>query len=432
VHRVVTELRSVAISADEAHAVFMLVGHDGGMTQLFPDFRPMSMTVVSETYPPEINGVAMTLGRLVRALVDRGHRIEVVRCRQPASNDGAAVEVCADGARHLEMPSLPIPRYRGLRFGLPCAATLEDRWRQARPELVHIATEGPLGRSAMRAALGLGVPVTTSFHTNFDQYARHYGMSFLRGPVTSWLRAFHRRARITMVPSPDAIERLRDAGFEHLALLGRGVDAELFTPRKRDAALRRTWECGDEDTVLLHVGRVAAEKDLPLALDAWESLRRQRPHLRFVVAGDGPLRERLQRQHPAARFLGAVPLDDLARIYASADIFAFPSRSETFGNVLLEAMSSGLASIAFDYAAARLHVVDGVNGLTAPCDGIDLWRDGLLRLVDDPALRRSCANAARQTVEAVSWRSVVERFEQLVRQAVDGDRHSSRRQVAAA
>lgn len=383
--------------------------------------RPaLAIALVTETYPPEINGVAMTMSRLVGGLAARGHRVEVVRPRQVGERGDPAQ---ADPlVRELVRPGLPIPGYAALRLGVPSTGLLLARWRRARPDAVHIVTEGPLGCSALKAAEKLAIPVTSSYHTNFDDYTRHYRIGALAGVVEGWLRRFHNRTSVTMVPSADLVARLQRAGYRNCALWSRGVDLQLFNPAHRDPALRASWGAGPDDPVCLHVGRVAPEKDIPLALEAFRAIRAADPRARMVVAGDGPARAALQRACPEALFTGALPVADLARTYASADLFLFPSRSETFGNVLCEAMASGLPAVGFDYAAARMHGRDGVNMLSVPCDRPDLFAPAALRLAGDAALRGALAAAAVATMQANAWSRVVDRFEELLWRAVRSDR----------
>jgi glycosyltransferase involved in cell wall biosynthesis len=256
----------------------------------------------------------------------------------------------------------PVPRYPGLRFGLPAGRRLAARWGAQRPDAVYIATEGPLGWSALRAARRLGIPAATGFHTRFDDYMGQYGAGFLSPWVFAWLRRFHNRGAATLVPTRELHDQLAQQGFRHVQRLGRAVDTRRFHPGWRDAALRAHWGLGDEDLALLYVGRLAAEKNLPLLARAYHALRARRPGTRLVVVGDGPARAQLLELVPDAVFAGVRRDDDLARHFASADLFVFPSRSETFGNVILEAMASGLPVVAFDYGATREHLADGAHG----------------------------------------------------------------------
>ncbi len=379
------------------------------------EFRSLRISLVTETFQPEINGVSMTLGRLVEGLARRSHLMEVVRCKRP----GETPPEPPPGITHLVLPSLPIPRYHGLRLGLPARGLLRERWSRERPDLVHVATEGPLGRSALLAATDLGLPLSSSYHTNFHDYSRHYGIGFLRSMVEGYLRRFHNRTRVTMVPSPDVLQQLSTAGYHNLTTLGRGVDTVLFNPAKRDQELRAAWGAGPTDPVLLHVGRVAPEKNIPLALQAFRTIQKTVPNARMVVVGDGPLRPGLASANPAVRFTGELTISDLTRYYASADIFLFPSMSETFGNVLLEACASGLATISFDYAAPHSYIRPGDNGLLATFADEADWRTQACALAADPAQIGRLRRAARITAEGLGWDAVIDRFEHLLRRVTD-------------
>ncbi|MEP7301707.1 MAG: glycosyltransferase family 1 protein, partial [Caldimonas sp.] len=288
----------------------------------------MRIAYVTETWPPELNGVSLTVERTVRYLRSRGHLVELIRPRQPG-------EERLDASDELRTAGCVIPMYPDLRFGLARAGTLARRFRQSRPDLVHLATPGPLAWAALTAAGSLGIATTSDFRTNFHQYSRHYGLGFLAGPVLALLRRFHNLTRRTFVPTQAARRELAGAGFHHLSVVGRGVDGGRFTTAARSAALRAEWQAGPETPVFLAVGRVAAEKNVELALRAFERARQGRPDLRMIVVGDGPARARLAAAHPEARFVGARRGADLAAHYASADVFLFPSLSDTFGNVVM-------------------------------------------------------------------------------------------------
>ena len=368
----------------------------------------MKLAVVTETFPPEINGVAMTFGTIARELGRRGHDLTVYRPRRrdlPPAGDHPEYKV-------IPLPGLPIPGYPLLRLGLPAGATLRARWLADRPDLVHVATEGPLGASAVTAARALGLPVTSSFHTNFHAYTRHYGFSAFHRLTLAWLRHVHNRTRRTFAPTAELCAELAECGFRDLAVLSRGVDTAQFRPDRRSSALREAWGAGPSDPVVIHAGRMAAEKNYPLVLRAFAAMRAVEPRLRCVLVGDGPLRASLQRSFPDGVFTGFIPRDDLARHYASADIYIHASLTETFGNVLTEAMASGLAVAGFNYAAALRFVRSGENGLTVPCDRPDDLVAAAVRLAAEPALRERLGRAARTTVEPQSWDAVIGRFEQ--------------------
>jgi glycosyltransferase involved in cell wall biosynthesis len=313
--------------------------------------------LVTETYPPDVNGVALTVQALETGLRRLGHDVGLVRPQRDEDTLRADPDL-------MLVESAPIPRYPGLRFGLPAGRRLSARWTAHRPDAVYIATEGPLGWSALRACRRLGIPVATGFHTRFDDYVGRYGAAFLSPWVFSWLRRFHNRADATLVPTRELQDTLGQQGFRHVLRLGRAVDTRAFHPGFRDPALRAAWNAADGAPVVIHVGRIAPEKNLPLAVRAYRALQRQRPDARFVWVGDGPARAELQAANPDFIFTGIQRGDALARHFASADVFCFPSLSETFGNVTLEAMASGIATVAFDYGAAREHLCNGVHGAT--------------------------------------------------------------------
>jgi glycosyltransferase involved in cell wall biosynthesis len=367
----------------------------------------VKLAIVTETFPPEINGVAMTFGVIASELGRRGHSVAVYR---PWRKDLPEATVRAD-YRQVPMAGLPIPGYPLLRMGLPARGRLRRTWTVDRPDLVHVATEGPLGLSAIKAARSLGIPVTSSFHTNFHAYTKHYKISLFRNIALGWLRYVHNLTLRTFVPTTDLCGELSALGFANLAVLSRGVDTRQFTPERRSNALRSDWKAAPDDPVVIHVGRMAAEKNYPLLFRAYSAMAAANPRCRFVLAGEGPLKRALMRDHPECVFAGFFSRDEIGRYYASADIYVHASLTETFGNVLTEAMASGLASVGFDYAAARIFMRDGVNGLTAPPEDPDALIAAAVKLATDPALRRRLRIAGRMAVEAQSWATVIAKFE---------------------
>jgi glycosyltransferase involved in cell wall biosynthesis len=365
--------------------------------------------VVTETYPPEVNGVAHTLGHLVRGLRERGHQVSLVYPRRPYVEGRGGGDVRGTTL----VAGVGAPGYPGVRIGLPAGTLLTARWSRDRPDAIYVATPGPLGWSAVGVARRLRIPVVSGFHTNFHRYAGHYHAGWLQALVTRGLRRFHNATTATLVATDDLREELDAAGYRNLHVLGRGVDTRLFAPARRSAVLRAAWGAGDDDRVAVHVGRVAAEKNLGLAVDAYRALRHAGLAHRLVIVGDGPQRAALQRAHPDLVFTGMQSGEALAAHYASADLFLFPSETETFGNVVLEAMASGLALVAYDHAAARVHVTDGVTGVLAPLGDAAAFVQRTLALARSPelsALRRR----ARAVALDVAWPRVVHRFESLL------------------
>jgi glycosyltransferase involved in cell wall biosynthesis len=368
----------------------------------------MRIAIVTETWPPEINGVALTVQSLARGLAALGHAVELVRPHQRSASDPG----CPEEFEQLLLPGAALPRYPGLRFGLPAQRHLHRHWSESPPDALYIATEGPLGFSALGTARRLGIPACTGFHTRFDDFVNHYGFGLLTPLVFAYLRRFHNRAAATLVPTAELVDFLGSNGFRNVRLLSRAVDTNLFHPRHRDAQLRARWGLDADDLAIVYVGRLAAEKNLGLAVRAFEAIRARHPRARFVIVGDGPARAGLAAQYPSILFAGMLRGEELARHYASGDLFLFPSRSETFGNVTLEALASGLPVIAFDYGAAREHIRDDLAGARVALHNDDQFIEAAVAIADRIASARPAraCDAARSSVSALSPASVAEHF----------------------
>jgi len=358
----------------------------------------MKIDIVTDTFAPDINGVAMTLGRLAEGLRLRGHRVHVIRTGEGAQKNETLAA------------SVTLPGYKEVRVGLPESYKLRKRWLKRRPDAIYVATESLLGRSAVKAAKSLGIAVATGFHTNFHEYMDQYRLGSLQPAALAYLKRFHRHSDCTLAPSPELVERLKAECLEEVYLLGRGVDTHLFAPAKRCGSLRAGWGASADSPVAIVVGRLAAEKNLELAIDAFEEMRAIFPDLQCVLVGDGPSRGKLEEKHPWIHFSGMLSGEELARHYASADVLLFPSETETFGNVLLEGMASGLITISYDYAAAARYVRTGENGYVAEKGN----REEFIRLsVEATGHHRHAGlrHAARETTSGLGWDQVVWEFE---------------------
>jgi len=388
------------------------IGVSDGCARLAASHRQpcrMRIAIVTETWPPEINGVALTVQSLATGLAALGHSIEIVRPRQ---DDEPAASIA--GFDHLPMPGAALPKYPGLRFGFPAHRALHRRWSQRRPDVLYIATEGPLGLTALGAARRLGIPASTGFHTRFDDYARHYGFGFLTPIVYAYLRRFHNRADATLVPTAELAQFLEANRFKNVRLLRRAVDTKRFHPAQRDDALRASWGVGDGDLALIYVGRIAPEKNLDLAVEAFRAVQKKHPGARFVLVGDGPARRTLAAHNPDFVFAGVHRGVDLARHYASGDLFVFPSVTETFGNVTLEALASGVPVIAFDYGAAREYMRDASTGTRVKADDRDGFVAAAVAITDDVQRLRNLRESARAAVEGLDPASVAASFAELL------------------
>ncbi len=376
--------------------------------------RSLRIAVVTETYPPEVNGVAMTIARIVEGLHDRNHDLQLIRPRQTRDDEADR----APRFHEVLMRGLPIPRYPHLKMGLPAKKALVRLWSHERPDVVHVATEGPLGYSALHAARQLKLPVTSDFRTNFHAYSRHYGVGWMRAPIVAYLRRFHNATATTMVPTEPLRAELTAIGFRNVAVVSRGVDTTRFDPTRRDESLRASWGVQPNDCVVACVGRLAPEKNFATLQKAFEAIRAAKPRARLLLVGDGPLQEQLARDLPDAIFAGRRSGIDLAAHYASADLFLMASLTETFGNVTCEAMASGLPVVAFDYAAGAQLVTSGENGLLVPFGDAEAFVDAALGLALDRERRSAMGAAARARARLQDWNDVLARFETLLSRAI--------------
>ena len=384
------------VPADVRSAIPSSGGHRG---------TRLRIAYVTETYPPELNGVSLTVRRAVDYLRERGHDIEVVRPRQDA-----------DGRRDTQpdevlVPGMGLPTYPGVRFGFPAGIRLNARWSKQRPDLVHVATEGPLGWSALRTAVALGIPVTSDYRTHFQRYSGHYGVGWLGTTIDAYLRNFHNRAHLTFVSTTALEAELSARGYENVVRVGRGIDMRLFNPARRSRSLRAEWGLDDNALAVIHVGRLAREKNLQLAARAFERIRTVQPEARMIWVGDGPQRRRMERAYPDHVFIGVKRDAALATCYASGDLFLFPSLTETFGNVTLEALASGLATVAFREGAAAQHGTDGMTARLVEPGDERAFIAAAVELATTPALFESLRRNAPSAVERLAWPAVLSRFE---------------------
>lgn len=381
----------------------------------------LRVAVVSETWPPEINGVAATMHRLAIELRQQGHAIQVIRPRQPAD----AVQGAHDKPFDETLTrGLPIPAYPHLRMGLPAKRLLTNMWGQHRPDIIHVATEGPLGWSAMQAARTLKIPVSSDFRTNFHQYSRHYGAGRFTEIVATYLRKFHNLTHFTTVPTDKLRRELEALGFERLRVLSRGIDVNRFSPEHRSDCLRNQWGVALDDRVYLYVGRLAPEKNPGLLARAWKVISSRDERARLVIVGDGPAAAMYRQSLPQAVFVGPQMGHELAVHYASADVFLFPSTTETYGNVVPEAMASGLMGLTFDYAASSELVVHDHNGWIASyaSEAHYLTLAGELALMPAEQLSHQ-RQQARATMQSRGWDVIGQQIEQWWRDQITSQPH---------
>ncbi len=364
------------------------------------DATDLRLALFTDTALPQINGVTRTLDRLVRAVRERGGDVLTLTTTDPAAVDDATVR---------RFPSTPFWAYPELRVAAPSTAVAMRELRAFEPTLVHVATPFGIGLAGRAAAHRLRVPLVSSYHTSFSAYAGFYGLGALAAPGWRYLRWFHNGGLRTYCPTRAVQHELESHGIRRTGLWGRGVDTARFSPRRRSSAFRHGRLGASADTIVVaYVGRLAVEKGLDLALDAMRAAQ-ERTERRFVFAfaGDGPYAATCRAKAPAnSVFLGRLEGHELATLYASADLFVFPSRTDTFGNVLLEAMASGVPVVAADAAPTRELLRGGDSGVLVGADGPMPMARALLRLAADVERRGELAGRGLTTAAQHSWDAV--------------------------
>ncbi len=362
------------------------------------DASTLRLAIFSDTYAPQVNGVARTLERLVRAVEARGGTVRVFTVDDPDATPLPQVE---------RYPSAPFWAYKQLRLSLPPHRRVMTALESFAPTLVHAATEFGVGMAGRRAARALGVPFVSSYHTSFTAYARFYRLGLLAQPGWTFLRWFHNAGLRTYCPTPSIVEDVNAEGFTNTRVWSRGVDRARFSPRFRSNALRERIGATDDTLVVSYVGRIAAEKGLDVALEAIRLAVSARPgRLRFMAVGDGPFEAELHRLAPPDSWLpGKLLGDALSEAYASSDVFLFPSVTDTFGNVLLEAMASGVPVVGADVGPTREQLAPDRGWLVTPGDAGG-FAAALVALVDDRAALATARQQALAFAASKSWRSV--------------------------
>jgi glycosyltransferase involved in cell wall biosynthesis len=378
----------------------------------------MRIAFFSEVYWPMVSGVANTLLRLVEALEERGHAVRVYSATYPLDGMPDRPEVHRS-------PSRPLLVSPEVQWAFADHGAIRADLARFAPDLVHVVTEFAMGVAGLRAARALGVPLIASAHTDYERYAGRYGLAWTVGPGWHYLRWFYRNASRVLAPSGVYERHLRARGVAHTGIWTRGVDSSRFHPGYRSNDYRRSCDCGPDDVLVTYVGRLAPEKGLDVLLDAWYRLGDRRRGARLAFVGRGLMEPEIRRRALPGVFIkefrrGAA----LAEAYASADVFAFPSGTETFGNVLLEAMASHLAPVAVADGGLVDYAEHGRNALLVPPGDAQAFAEALGRLIGDPQLRRRLAQAGRHTAEARSWSAVDDRLLEEYRSVI-AERKSS-------
>lgn len=374
---------------------------------------------VSDTFRPEVNGVTNTLNHWISHLQQKNYKIKIIRPKQDKNDVGNDDE--------LTIKSFKIPAYSELKFGFPNYFQLKNTIESWNPDVVYIATEGLLGLLTSIICRRQDIPCISGFHTNFHKYGAYYKLKWLHNNIYRYLRFFHNFTDATLVPTTQQKRQLETSGFERVNVLSRGVDSLLFNPKKRCNQLRKSWKLNsiDNDKVVLYVGRLANEKNIELAVDSFREIQLRFPSTKMVIVGNGPLKSQLEMNNPDIIFPGVKRGEELASFYASSDIFLFPSLSDTFGNVVLEAMASGLAVIGFDEAAIHEHSYNGQNNIAVTIHKdrfghqiIDKSNQEFINVVsktfENPYFLNKLQLNARNHIEQISWSSITSQLIEIL------------------
>ena len=374
--------------------------------------RPrLKIAIVTETWPPEINGVALSMMQLCQGLQRLGHKILLVRPTQKA--------ICTEFHPEQEclVMSQAIPKYPSLHFGWPQYLKISKAFERFAPDVVHIVTEGPLGLTALQAAKSRKIAVSSGFHSPFQDFSRFFDLAFLVKPIQRYLTWFHNSTDLTCVPSQYTEQALRQYGVTcPLVVVGRGVDTTKFSPKHRSQPLRQQWGADEQTRVMLYVGRLSPEKEVDVLIKSFHALQTaQGKNIKFVIVGDGPDRARLSKmaQSDDVIFMGSLSGQELATAYASADVFGFASQADTFGNVVLEAIASGLAVVAYDYVCAHQHVQHERTGWLSPLGDTDHLIRSICNLPPLAQLRQM-GLLASESVQENGWQFPVQQLEQAL------------------
>jgi glycosyltransferase involved in cell wall biosynthesis len=377
------------------------------------------IALFSEVYWPMVSGVGVTLLRLTRALEERGHEVRVYSASYPLAHGQA------DRPEVHRSPSVPLFLYPDVQWAFPRLRDVLEDAANFRPDVVHVATEFAMGMTGLKVARQLRVPVIASAHTDYEQYAARYGVDWAVRAGWRYLRWFYGQSHRVLCPSRVYQEHLHSRGVTHTGIWSRGVDPNSFHPRFRSEAYRRAIGVEPGDLLVTYIGRIAREKNLTLLLEAWDRLAPDRGSARLALVGRGPLEAEIRRREiPGVHVAGLMDGRPLSTAYASADIFAFPSATETFGNSLLEAMGSGLPSLVAAAGGVLEFSQHGGNAWLVEPNSVAAIAEGLNRLLHDAGLRRRLAEGALRTAHERRWDGVYDRLLEDYQSAIDARRDS--------
>ncbi|GIX42863.1 MAG: glycosyl transferase [Leptospiraceae bacterium] len=346
-------------------------------------WKKLKIAIVTETYPPDINGVANSLHQVINEL-KKQQEILILRPEETFYSLNIQTNL-----KEIFFPYISLPFYNEVKLGIPLFQRIYDAFNIFKPDIVHIITEGPLGFSSLIIAKQMKIPIIADYRTNFDQYLDFYGLEFLKDFIQYYLKYFHNQCDLTLVPDETIKKRLIQSKYQNIKVLYRGINTSIFNPDNFSINIRQKFNIDPDDILFLYVGRIAPEKNLDFLCNLFYQLHRDYPNIKLMIVGDGPKKQELMKKYPKILFPGQFKGIELAKIYASSDVFLFPSKTETFGNVLLEAYASGIPTISFKYAAANLLYKHEKNSFLIPLNSSQeekIWYHNLKKYIENKNL----------------------------------------------
>jgi glycosyltransferase involved in cell wall biosynthesis len=346
------------------------------------------------------DGVSLTLNRLVSFLMDHGVEVLVFG---PTVNKPDLQHV----GTLIPVPSKRLPGRPEYRFTTSFPDEAKSKLVQFRPNLVHIATPDLLGLRALKWAEINNIPVVSSYHTHFTSYLKYYKLSLLEPVLWKYLKWFYGKCRQLYVPTISMAETIQENGVEcDIKIWERGIENESFSPDKREVSWREDHGFKKDDLVITFVSRLVWEKNLRLFANVVGRLMKKYSNVKSMIVGDGPAADELQKIFPEAVYTGFLKGEELAKAYAGSDIFFFPSDTETFGNVTLEAMASGLPCVVADAAGSKSLVSQNENGFLVNVEKPDEFYSVLENLVTDEDMRVKMGQRSVEMAQKYSWDSI--------------------------
>ncbi len=387
----------------------------------------MRIALFSGNYNYVRDGANRALNRLVSYLEKQGVEVLVF-------SPTTATPAFAPAGTLVSVPSVPVPLRSEYRIAMGLSDNIRKQVEAFKPDLIHLSAPDWLGYSALRFAIKKGIPAIASFHTRFDTYFTYYGLPWLDRAFSKYLGHFYRHCERVYAPSESMAQEMRSAKMgRDIRIWSRGVDGSLFSPEKRSLEWRRSHGIGDDEVVMTFVGRLVLEKGLDVFANVSEALTRQGNAHRVLVVGEGPEREKFARQFPAAIFTGFLSGEDLSTAYASSDLFLNPSTTETFGNVTLEAMATGLPVICADATGSRSLVEHGVNGFLCEPTTLQDYTAYAGQLIDNGELRTNMASASQRLSKAYDWDQVMHQLMVQYSEVIEtGDRPGGKQRLSPA